>query len=194
MSEEFLERIHTINLGKVLLSQPQHRATRALNMIREFSRRHMKTEAIKIDEDLARKIWARGARSPPRKIRVRMERNDEGDILVSHYEGAVELDEAETAPPAVEQEPVAGVGTAAVIPSLPEPPAGSAPSDGDGDVTRPDDGGVQTPDDGGVQTPDDGGVQTPDDGAGETAVRKDGGDPVPPETAGRQDGESERQS
>ena len=46
MSQE-LERVYTINLGKALLSVDTHRATRVINMIREFARRHMKVEDIK---------------------------------------------------------------------------------------------------------------------------------------------------
>ena len=53
MSQE-LERVYTVPLGKVLLSQSQHRAVRAINMIREFARKHMKTQEIKIDEEVAR--------------------------------------------------------------------------------------------------------------------------------------------
>ena len=55
-------------------------------MIKEFARHHMKVESIKIEEDLARYIWARGAKSPPRKIRVRMNKTDEGYILVSRFD------------------------------------------------------------------------------------------------------------
>ena len=84
MSQE-LERVYTIPLGKVKISQSQHRAVRAINMIREFARHHMKVETIKIDEELARHIWARGVRSPPRKIKVRMSKTDEGYILVSLF-------------------------------------------------------------------------------------------------------------
>jgi len=84
LSQE-LERVYTINLGKVLLSQPQHRAVRAINMIREFARHHMKVETIKIEEEVAHQIWARGARSPPRKIRVRLTKTEDGYILVSQY-------------------------------------------------------------------------------------------------------------
>ncbi len=88
MSQE-LERVYTINLGKALLSVDTHRAPRAINMIKEFASHHMKTSEIKIDEDLAHIIWARGVRSPPRKIRVRMNKTDEGYVLVSPYtEGA----------------------------------------------------------------------------------------------------------
>ena len=84
MSQE-LERVYTIPLGTVKISQSQHRAVRAINMIREFARHHMKVETIKIDEELARDMWARGVRNPPRKVRVRMTKTDEGYILVTKY-------------------------------------------------------------------------------------------------------------
>jgi len=89
LSQE-LERVYTINLGKVKLSQSQHRAVRAINMIREFARHHMKVEEIKIEEELAHQIWARGVRRPPRKIRVRMTKTDDGYILVSQYDEEAE--------------------------------------------------------------------------------------------------------
>ena len=89
MSQE-LERVYTINLGKVKLSQSQHRAVRAINMIREFARHHMKVETIKIEEELSHEIWAKGVRNPPRKVRVRMSKTDEGYILVSRYDEDVE--------------------------------------------------------------------------------------------------------
>ena len=89
MSQE-LERVYTIPLGKVKLSQSQHRAVRAINMIKEFARHHMKVENIKIEEDLAKLIWKRGVRRPPRKIRVRMSKTDEGFILVSLYDEEIE--------------------------------------------------------------------------------------------------------
>jgi large subunit ribosomal protein L31e len=80
------ERVYTINLGKVWLSPNNQRAKRAINMIREFATHHMKTEQIKIDQDLSQAVWKRGIRSPPRKIRVKMAKTDEGYVLVSTYE------------------------------------------------------------------------------------------------------------
>ena len=91
-----LERVYTIPLGKVLLSQSQHRAVRAINMIREFARKHMKTQEIKIDEEVAHLIWSKGVRSPPRKIRVKMTKTDDGYILVTNYEDDVESDEKDS--------------------------------------------------------------------------------------------------
>ena len=89
MSQE-LERVYTINLGKVLLSPNNQRAKRAINMIKEFARHHMKNEQIKIEEDLSHQIWKRGIKHPPRKIRVKMTKTDEGFILVSPYEEEIE--------------------------------------------------------------------------------------------------------
>lgn len=85
MSQE-AERVYTINLGKAWLSPNNQRAKRAINMIKEFSRRHMKTEQIKIDQELSQAVWQRGIRSPPRKIRVKMAKTDDGYVLVSPYE------------------------------------------------------------------------------------------------------------
>ena len=52
----------------------------------------MKVENIKIEEDLARFVWARGAKSPPRKIRVRMNKTDEGYVLVSRFDEDAETE------------------------------------------------------------------------------------------------------
>ena len=112
MSQE-LERVYTIPLGKVLLSANTHRAVRAINMIKEFARRHMKTHTIKIDEEISHIIWARGVRSPPRKIRVKMTKTDEGYILVTPYEDEVESE------PIIEKEPTPKI-TENVDPEKPE--------------------------------------------------------------------------
>ena len=89
MSQE-LERVYTIPLGKVLLSANTHRAVRAINMIKEFASHHMKTYNVKIDEEISHIIWARGVRRPPRKIRVKMTKTEDGFILVSSYQDEVE--------------------------------------------------------------------------------------------------------
>jgi len=89
MSQE-LERVYTINLGKVLLSPNNQRAKRAINMIKEFTRHHMKIEEVKIEESLSHLIWKRGIKHPPRKIRVSMTKTDQGFVLVSPYEEEIE--------------------------------------------------------------------------------------------------------
>ena len=89
MSQD-VERVYTVNLGKVLLSPDNQRAKRAVNMIKEFARHHMKIEQVKLEEDVSHLLWAKGIKHPPRKIRVRMTKTDEGYVLVSIYEGEEE--------------------------------------------------------------------------------------------------------
>ncbi|MGI0101570.1 MAG: 50S ribosomal protein L31e [Nitrosotalea sp.] len=96
MSEETLERIYTINLGKVLLSPNNQRAKRAINMIREFATKHMKSENVKIEEDVSHLVWERGIRHPPRKIRVKISKDDDGSIIVSNYQEEQKADEGKS--------------------------------------------------------------------------------------------------
>jgi large subunit ribosomal protein L31e len=84
--EENVTRVYTINLGKAWIS-PQHRRTdRVVNMIREFATKHMKSTEIKLDQDLNRQIWSRGKTNPPRKVRVKMVKDEGGTVTVSLYE------------------------------------------------------------------------------------------------------------
>jgi large subunit ribosomal protein L31e len=85
LSTESVERIYTINLGKVLLSPNNQRAKRAINMIREFAIKHMKSENVKIEEEISHLVWAHGIRHPPRKIRVKITKDD-GNVIISKYQ------------------------------------------------------------------------------------------------------------
>jgi large subunit ribosomal protein L31e len=93
LSEESLERVYTINLGKVWLSPNNQRAKRAINVIKEFATHHMKSENVKIEEDVSHLVWARGIRHPPRKIRVKLTKDDDGNILISKYEEEKKVEE-----------------------------------------------------------------------------------------------------
>ena len=88
-TDENLTRVYTINLGRAWIT-PQHKRTdRVINIIKEFAKKHMKSEEIKIDQDLNRQIWKRGKTNPPRKVRVRMVKDDNGIVIVSSYEEAI---------------------------------------------------------------------------------------------------------
>jgi large subunit ribosomal protein L31e len=55
-------------------------------MIREFAEKHMKSNEIKLDQDLNRQLWSRGKTNPPRKVRVKMVKEEGGAVTVSLYE------------------------------------------------------------------------------------------------------------
>jgi len=85
MSEDNSTRIYTVNLAKAW-DTPKHRRTdRVINIIREFTQRHMQTNKVKIDQDLNRHIWSRGKTNPPRKIRLRMIKEEDDTVVVSSF-------------------------------------------------------------------------------------------------------------
>jgi large subunit ribosomal protein L31e len=90
--EENLTRVYTINLGKAWITPQYKRTDRVINMIKEFAKKHMKGEEIKIDQDLNRQIWKRGKTNPPRKVRVKMVKDEDGMVIVSSYEEAIKTE------------------------------------------------------------------------------------------------------
>ena len=74
----------------------------------------MQTNKVKIDQDLNRHIWSRGKKNPPRKIRLRMIKEDDDTVVVSSFieekgselsEESVEVEEPEVQAEKVEKEP-----------------------------------------------------------------------------------------
>jgi len=88
-AEENLTRIYTINLGKAQLTPRYRRTDRVINMIREFAKKHMKSGEVKLDQELNRHVWQKGKAHPPRKLRVRMMKDEDGIVIVSRYEEVV---------------------------------------------------------------------------------------------------------
>ena len=106
MSEENT-RIYTVNLAKAWDTPKYRRTDRVINIIKEFTRRHMQTNKVKIDQDLNRHIWSRGKKNPPRKIRLRMIKEDDDTVVVSSFieEKRTELSEESVEVEKVEKEP-----------------------------------------------------------------------------------------
>jgi len=110
--EEELSRVYTINLSKVWLSPENRRTKRAINMIKEFATRHMKAEEIKIDEELNRQMWKRGIRHPPRRVRVKMVKDEDDIVTVSAYSEEVKEEVVEEKPEVEVAAPAAATAAA----------------------------------------------------------------------------------
>lgn len=80
MSE--IERIYTVPLRRAWIAQKYRRAEKAIFVLKQFTERHMKPTDIIIDPSVNEAIWARGIKNPPRKIRVKMTKDNEGTVLV----------------------------------------------------------------------------------------------------------------
>jgi large subunit ribosomal protein L31e len=99
--EEFVEeRVYTIPLGKALVRPPKKRAPRAMQLIKSFVTKHMKMDMrpdveeekgemprLIITNDVNEKVWSRSIEKPPRKIRVRAAKDNEGNVTVFLAEG-----------------------------------------------------------------------------------------------------------
>jgi len=81
------ERIYTIPLGRAWISPRQKRAPRAVRMVQSFIQRHMKPEVLVVSNEVNERIWSRGVRKPPRRIRVRAAKDTEGTVTLYLAEG-----------------------------------------------------------------------------------------------------------
>ena len=92
---EEIERIYTVPLNITMKVPKTKRAPRAIKEIKEFVRRHMAEEVSDEDKEKGEKkdvwvdfklnelIWSRGIEKPPRKVRVKAIRFEDGLIEVS---------------------------------------------------------------------------------------------------------------
>jgi large subunit ribosomal protein L31e len=91
------ERFYTIPLRKAWIVPRKKRAPKAAKIVKSFVMKHMKVrtggdgdeepERLVIDNEVNEKLWDRGIEKPPRKIRVRVVKNNEGVVTVLLAEG-----------------------------------------------------------------------------------------------------------
>ncbi len=76
------EQIYTIPLRSVKSTARWKRSKRAVKEVRAYLTRHMKTdsESVKLDRTINEAIWRRGSQKPPRRIRVRAVRFEDGVV------------------------------------------------------------------------------------------------------------------
>ena len=89
MADILEEQIYVIPLRDVKRAPRWKRSQRAVKEIRAYLEKHLKSDNVKIDQDLNEKLWERGSQKPPRKVRVRAMKFEDG-----HVEAAL-ADEAE---------------------------------------------------------------------------------------------------
>jgi large subunit ribosomal protein L31e len=96
MSEEKVEeltQVYTIPLDRVMISPRHKRAKRAVAIIKEFATKHMKSPQVLITPELNLILWSRGIRNPPKRVTVKMERDEDGVITISPSTEEVEQEE-----------------------------------------------------------------------------------------------------
>jgi large subunit ribosomal protein L31e len=97
VEEQFVEeRIYTIPLRRALIMPPNKRAPKAMRLIKAFVQKHMKVGEEPVEEEgeeeeggriiikneVNQRIWSRGIEKPPRKVRIRAAKDEEGNVTV----------------------------------------------------------------------------------------------------------------
>jgi len=81
-----MERVYVIPLKEVKNVPRTIRSPRAVRYVKEFIKRHMKTDDVKIDAPLNEKIWERGIQKIPPKIKVKARKDENGTVAVTLVE------------------------------------------------------------------------------------------------------------
>jgi large subunit ribosomal protein L31e len=73
-----LERIYTINLRREFIKAPRYKkASKAIRAIKEFLKRHMKSDNIVIGKYLNQEIWKNGPKNPPHKVHIKVVKEED---------------------------------------------------------------------------------------------------------------------
>ena len=76
-----VERTYTIPLRREWLKAPRYRrAKKAVNAVKEFLIKHMKSDDILLGKYLNEEIWKDGMKNPPGKIKVNVLKDDKGVV------------------------------------------------------------------------------------------------------------------
>lgn len=82
-AEPVEERIYMVPLGRAWVAPRYKRAEKAVTLLRAFVERHMKPSSIRIDPEVNEEVWRRGIENPPRRIRVKLSKDEEGAVTVT---------------------------------------------------------------------------------------------------------------
>jgi large subunit ribosomal protein L31e len=81
--DEEMERILTIPLRGAIKVPRTKRAPYAVRLLKRLVGRHMKSDNVWLEPPVSELIWKRGMEHPPRKIRIRAVRFEDGLVEVS---------------------------------------------------------------------------------------------------------------
>ncbi|MEM3521927.1 MAG: 50S ribosomal protein L31e [Candidatus Bathyarchaeia archaeon] len=76
------EKVYTFSFRKAWITPRGKRAPRVIRMLKDFVKRHTKSEEVLISNEINELIWARGIQKPPRKLRIKVIKDKEGKTIV----------------------------------------------------------------------------------------------------------------
>jgi large subunit ribosomal protein L31e len=72
-----IERVYNIRVTQAIKKAPRwRRAKKAVSLVKEFLKRHMKTEEVKLGKELNEYIWKNGGKNPPTYYKIKVVKKD----------------------------------------------------------------------------------------------------------------------
>jgi ribosomal protein L31E len=103
------EKIYTINLSKkVSKAAKWEKSKKSVYAVRNFLKRHMKGDVVKIGKSITEEIWKGGSQNPPRSIRIHAtltEDEDEKKVIKAELLGVPFPEEKEKKKEKKEEKP-----------------------------------------------------------------------------------------
>jgi len=84
------EKIYTINIRKDISKAPRwEKSKRSVIAVKNFLKRHMKGDDVKIGKSITEEIWKRGNQTPPKSIRIHavLTEDEKGKIIKAELLG-----------------------------------------------------------------------------------------------------------
>ena len=81
-----LTRTYIVPLRKEWLKTPRYlRANKAARALTIFVRKHMKSEDVRLTNEVNNALWSRGIKNPPHKLHVDVKKDDKGMVRVQMH-------------------------------------------------------------------------------------------------------------
>ena len=78
-----LERNYNVPLRKGFMKAPKYkRAKKAVNTLKIFIKKHMKSDEVKLGKNLNMEIWKHGIKNPPHHVKITAIKSDDGIVKV----------------------------------------------------------------------------------------------------------------
>jgi len=81
------ERIYTVPLTKAWSVPKKKRTPRAMRVLKEFIKKHMKPEELLISTEVNEFLWSKGIQGSPRKIRIKAVKDVDNVVTIYLVKG-----------------------------------------------------------------------------------------------------------
>jgi len=97
-NETEIKRTYNVPLRRGFINTPKYKRTKkAVSTLKEFMKKHMKTDNVKIKRELNDYLWKKGIKNPPHHVKVDVLKKN--DIVYVNLEGkSLETEEKKKAP------------------------------------------------------------------------------------------------